>query len=162
MRSEISVAAIENGICVKIAGSGSMYESTFVRDLILRSLDESPNARAAVDLTECSYLDSTLLGCLITIHRKAGNRWVVAAQHDVVKKVLAPARLDTLLPITDTPPPRTSEYVPIEVPQVRAADMKPHLYECHARLAEIDGPLQAVFAKIAQQMKLEIEGSASK
>jgi anti-anti-sigma factor len=156
MNASISVAAIENGVCVKITGSGTMHESTFVRDLILRALNESPAARAAVDLSDCTYLDSTLLGCLISIHRKAGPRWTVAAKQDVVRKVLAAARLDKLLPIVDAPPPVTSAYVPVDVPQVRAADMKPHLYECHARLAEVEGPLQPVFARIAEQMKQEM------
>jgi len=156
MSAQIYVAPIERGICVQIVGKGSMHESAVVRDMVVQVLNSSPDARAVMDLTRCHYLDSTLLGCLITIHRVAGVRWKIVAPPDVVKSVLAPTRLDTLLPITDQLPQLLGEPVLLDITPSRLSDMTQHLYDCHARLAEIEGPLQPVFAKIARQMKSDL------
>ncbi len=157
MSAEIYVAPIDRGVCVQIVGRGSMHESTVVRNVITKVLHCNADARAVLDLTRCAYLDSTLLGCLITIHRNAGDRWTVVAPPDVVKSILAPTRLDSLLPIADRPPELTGEPVKLNVTPARVADMAEHLYDCHARLAEIEGPLQPVFAKIASQMRQDLQ-----
>lgn len=156
MKTVLSVATTQNGIYVKITGTGSMRESLFLKDLILRNLATCPDSQAWVDLTECTYLDSTLLGCLIGISQRFGTRFCIVAPPEVVQKILAPAGLDRLLPICQASPSLLSDVTPIELPQLPASDLRSHLYECHARLAEVPSPLQPIFAKIADQMKKEI------
>lgn len=158
MSSQVFVAPIQNGICLQIVGKGSMYESAFVRDAIVRVLQDDPEAYAVVDLSRCDYLDSTLLGCLITIHQVAGGRWRIVASQKVVDAVLKPTKLDRLLPISNESPVLQADPVELEIPPARLADMTRHLYDCHAQLAQVPGPLQSTFAKIAAQMKRELEG----
>lgn len=133
-----------------------MRESLFLKELILRTLETSPDSRAWVDLTECTYLDSTLLGCLIGIYRQVGERFCLVAPAETIQTILAPAGLDRLLPICQTSPTVVKDLTPIELPETQVSDLKSHLYECHARLAEIPGHLQPVFSRIAEQMKKEM------
>lgn len=162
MKTVLSAAATETGICVKITGTGSMRESVFLKDLILRHLENSPDSKVWVDLTECTYLDSTLLGCLIGISREAGSRLSLIVPPDVVQKLFVPAGLDRLLPIGQISPPFVNDFTEIQLPEIRESDLKSHLYECHARLAEIPGPLQPIFARIADRMKKEMTENPSK
>jgi anti-anti-sigma factor len=161
VKTVLSVAATESEICVKITGTGSMRESVFLKDLILRHLESSPDSKAWVDLTECTYLDSTLLGCLIGISREAGSRFGLIVPPNVVEKIFVPTGLDRLLPISQISPPFVNQFTEIQLPEIRTSDLKSHLYECHARLAEVSGPLQPVFAKIADRMKKEMTEKSS-
>lgn len=157
MPAKLFVAPTDDGLCVQIVGKGSLAESATVKQICAQTLACSSEARVTVDLTRCEYLDSTLLGCLISIHRLAGARWTVVAPEEVRKKVLAPTRLDQLLPISDTPPLLTGEPVTIPVLAAGHSEHSQHVYECHSNLAQIDGPLQPVFARLAEQMKRELQ-----
>ncbi len=157
MSSQVFVAPIENGICVQIVGKGSMHESAFIRDAIVKVLKNDPSAQAVIDLSRCDYLDSTLLGCLITIHKVAAGRWRIVAPQKVVDAVLKPTRLDSMLPITPDAPVLLADPVRLDIPPTRMTDLTTHLYECHAQLAQVPGPLQSVFSKIAEQMKRDLD-----
>lgn len=157
MPAKLYVAPTDDGLCVQIVGKGSMAESATVKQVCAQALACTPETHVTVDLTQCDYLDSTLLGCLISIHRLAGDRWSVVAPEDVRKKVLGPTRLDQLLPLTDTPPALTGEAVMIPVVPPGRGEQSQHVYECHNHLAQVEGPLQPVFARLAEQMKGELQ-----
>ena len=61
-----------------------------------------------VDLSHCDYLDSTFLGCLVSLHRTynrtSPHRFQVAASCDQRQKLLAPTHLDHLLDLTEVCP----------------------------------------------------------
>jgi hypothetical protein len=80
----------------------------------------------------------------------------VIASPEVRKKVLSPTRLDQVLPIVETVTPCIGAPVPLAIPTAAGSDMTQHIYECHAQLAEVEGPQQKTFAHIAEQMKREL------
>ncbi len=155
-----------NGYCLKVKGSGTMLFSSAVHDFVTRSFANGAES-VVVDLNECTYLDSTFLGCLITLHRQYNknqpHRFVIAADEAKVAQLLAPARLDTILPLTTSTPQCVGECVPITITNsAEKAAFAQHILECHQLLAEIPGPNQAKFAMIAQHMADELAGGAEK
>jgi hypothetical protein len=138
-----------------------MSESPALEELAARSLDGSCEATTlAVDLSRCDYLDSTFLGCLVSLHRKYNrtlpHRFQVAASRDKCQKLLAPTRLNHLLDVTDVCPEPIADVLEVSHPILASADLGRHLLECHRRLAELGGSQAASFRSIADQLAREL------
>ena len=163
--SSIQVAPTEQGCCVRVEGRGTMHESAAARDLALRVLGEWGARGSAVvvfDLTDCHYLDSTFLGCLVELYRMYGRaqpvRFRVAGPPERRKVLLGPTRLDAFIPATDAPPAVCGPWValPPLTAKGQDKDLLRHVMQCHRALAEVDSPMRAAFARIADQMEQEI------
>jgi hypothetical protein len=113
-----------------------------------------------VDLSQCDYLDSTFLGCLVSLHRRynqtALHRFQVAASCAQSQKLLAPTRLNHLLDLTEVCPKPIADVLEISRPFLPTADLGRHIMECHRRLAELGGPLAAPFRSAADQLASEL------
>jgi anti-anti-sigma regulatory factor len=177
--SAVHVARTDHGCCVRIEGRGTMKESPAVQEFVSRTLGAaSPDAAKAgavtVDLSSCEYLDSTFLGCLLGLYKRYGGKgaregsradpaapFAVAAPPDRIAKLFGSTRLDRLLQAEKEPPHVAGEWVPLTIdqPTLDKRDLTQHVLECHRRLAEVDGPQQAAFRRIAEQLERELAGA---
>ena len=178
--SALRVARTEGGCCVRVEGRGTMKESPAVQEFVVRTLTAAaaatPGAAPAagvvtIDLSACDYLDSTFLGCLLGLHKQfspkaagggAGeaelSAFAVAAPPERIAKLFGPTRLDRLIHPRSNVPCVAGEWVPLEVPTPVSdkRDLTLHVLECHRRLAEVEGPQQAAFLRIAEQLEREV------
>ena len=161
--SALKVARTPTGHCVRVEGRGTMRESRTASEFAARSL-AVPDATVVVDLSACDHLDSTFLGCLVEIQKRAGTssppRFLVSAPHDRVKKLLAPTKLDLVVKTTAQPPDVVGDYVVLPSADPASPDVMRHVMESHRRLAELGGPQQAAFAAIADSIEKELGGKA--
>jgi len=159
---KISVAPTADGCCVRIDGRGTMQESPAAKAIAAGTLKCAPASRVVVDLSNCDYLDSTFLGCLVQLFRdfgsKTDSRYYIAAPIERRKKLLGACHLDKIIPSLDAPPPIIGAWVPVPVPPVGSKDLMRHVMECHKLLAELDTPMRPAFVKIADQLQRELNG----
>lgn len=156
----LKVARTPGGHCIRVEGRGTMKESPTASQFALKAL-EAPGATLVVDLSGCEYLDSTFLGSLVEMQRRAGGgnppRFAVSAPPEVVKKLLGPTRLDAVLKSRPEPPQVVGEYLTLPAADPASPDVMRHVMECHRRLAELGGPQQAAFAAIADNLERELQ-----
>ena len=155
----LKVAGTREGYCVRIEGRGTMRESRCAAEFTAGPLAE-PGVSVVVDLSACEYLDSTFLGCIVDMHRRAGKekppRFTVFAPPEQVQKLLYPMRLDLVLKTTDRPPEVVGDYVTLPAAEPGTPEVMRHVMECHRLLADVGGPQKAVFTAIADNIEREL------
>jgi anti-anti-sigma regulatory factor len=166
--SLLKVARTPTGYCIRIEGRGTMRESPTAAEFASKAL-EAEGSSLVVDLSACEYLDSTFLGCLVEMKKRAGRattpRFGVSAPDDKVRKLLGPTKLDLVLRPTAEPPQVVGEVVTLPAADPASPDLMRHVMECHRLLAALGGPQQAAFAAIADNIQRELQqggGTAGK
>jgi anti-anti-sigma regulatory factor len=160
--SVLKVARTPTGYCLRVEGRGTMRESQSAAQFVAVPL-EREGASVVVDLSGCDHLDSTFLGCLVEMQRRAGGatpaRLLVSAPPEKVKKLLSPTKLDLVLKTTAEPPQVAGEFVSLPAAEPGTPDVMRHVMECHRLLAETGAPQKAAFAAIADSIEKELEKS---
>jgi anti-anti-sigma regulatory factor len=153
----LKFARTDAGYCLRIEGKGTMVQSRPAETFIGEALAIGESI-VVLDLSGCTYLDSTFLGCLLGLNRRFGaQRLRISAPTELTRKLFGPTRLDMVLHVTTDLPDPIGEFVEITSDAKDSTDMARHIMECHRRLADIPGPQQVAFAAIAQQMARELE-----
>ena len=160
-RSVLEVGRTSAGYVVRIEGRGSMHESPGLKALALEALDATPTTEFTVDLSDCEYLDSTFLGCLVGLHTKfnakSGRRRVrVAGSDDKLGRLFGPTGLERILPRHDGGAGVVNEWLTVPAADLDRDELGRHLIECHRRLAEVGGPQAGAFAAIADQLEHDL------
>jgi anti-anti-sigma factor len=159
--SILRVGRTASGFLVQVEGRGTMSESPALREFADQSLAGPPGpSTVVVDLSHCDYLDSTFLGCLLSLHRKYNrtlpHRFQVAASSDKRQRLLAPTHLVHVLDLMDACPELISDVLEVPRPRLLGEDLGRHVLECHRRLAELEGRGAAAFQSIADQLAREL------
>jgi anti-anti-sigma regulatory factor len=159
--SMLRVGRTASGFLVQVEGWGTLRESPALREFAVQSLDDPGGpSTVVVDLSHCDYLDSTFLGCLVSLHRKynrtSPHRFQVAASCDQCQKLLAPTHLNHLLDVTEVCPEPVSDVLEVSRPLLPTYDLGRHILECHRRLAELGGSQAASFRSIADHLAREL------
>src|SRR5262245_58198315 len=106
--TSLRVGQTDDGYIVRVEGRGTMRESPAAEVFARQALREEPARTVIFDLQACSYLDSTFLGCLITLHKEFKGlhppRFFVAAPAECRTRLLAPTFLDRYLNLLESPP----------------------------------------------------------
>jgi anti-anti-sigma regulatory factor len=156
----LKVARTASGYCIRVEGRGTLRESRSAVEFAARPLD-TPGTTLVVDLAACEHLDSTFLGCIVEMQRRAARagpgKFVVSAPPDKVRKLFGPTKLDAVLRFTADAPQVISEFVPMPAADPASPDVMRHVMECHRLLAELGGPQQAAFAAIADHLERELK-----
>ena len=159
-RSQIWACRTRTGYLIRVEGHGTMRESHAVQKFVAGTLSDD-TLTLSIDLNDAQFLDSTFLGCLVGLQKRWGQRkpgsFQVTATAEQVKKLLAPTRIHTMLTITDGADDVLGERVAITEGVKEPKDLGRHIMECHRRLAEIDGPDQNAFRRIADQLAEELD-----
>jgi anti-anti-sigma regulatory factor len=136
-----------------------MQHSPTARDLAVRAFESG--ASVVVDLSACTYLDSTFLGCLMELYRRYGKlqppRYSLYGSTESLKRVLGPTHIDRLIPALPEAPPLGGPWVEVKSQALEKREQLQHVLDCHRALAGVEGPMQAAFARIAQQIEKELE-----
>lgn len=157
MSSTLKAACTADGCVLRIEGRGTLKESHVARELAMRTLEGATGASMIFDLCDCEYLDSTFLGCLINLHKDFPGRFTIAAPPATCKKLLGPLRLDRILICNDTAPAASGEWVIIAIPPDDKKLLLTHVMQSHRLLSECDTPMKSQFARIADQMAVELQ-----
>jgi anti-anti-sigma factor len=161
--SLLKVALTDTGCIIRMEGQGTMVHSPAARDIALRTLEGDPAATVVFDLSACEYLDSTFLGCLMEVYRQTARsnppRYCITAPPELLKKLLGPTHIDRLIPALPAPPAARGQWFTILAQDIDKKTMMRHVMQCHRALAEVEGPMRGAFAKIADQMELELSKS---
>lgn len=161
-RSVLKVGRTTTGYVVRIEGRGSVHESPGLKALALEALDASPATDLTVDLSDCEYLDSTFLGCLVGLHsrfnaRSSDRRLRVAGSDEGLERLFGPTGLERILPRHEGGSSDVQTWLNVPAAELDRAELGRHLIECHRRLAEVGGPEAGTFTAIADQIERELE-----
>ena len=161
----LSVGRTPSGYCLRLQGRCTMAESPAAHEFADRTMREAGGA-LYVDVSDCTYLDSTFLGSLLDLHRRHGKcnptKMTLVATPDARKKLFEATHLHKVFNFADSAPGPIDAWVDLPCLANRApGEMAKHVMECHKRLAEVDGPNQASFAAVAQQLERELSKGAA-
>lgn len=155
----VRVGRTGSGYRIRVEGHGTMRESPAVHEFARQVLDGEPGA-LVMDLSACTYLDSTFLGNLVDLRRRydLGHppRFLLVAPPEVRKRLLAPNHLDSLFPFTERCPEVIGEDVELSPVTLGRDDLGLHVLETHRRLAEVEGPNQAAFREVVDRLSREL------
>ena len=156
----LNVAPTDNGCIIRIEGRGTMKESPAASAMANQTLAGDEHTVVVVDLSACTYLDSTFLGCLMNLYNHFGRgespRFFVAGPFEHRAALLHAVRLDTVIPSMEQPPAARGNRVPIAIDPVDKRQLSQHVMECHRALAKAEGPMSGAFNKIADQLEREL------
>ncbi len=158
--SHVKVSRSDDGFVIRIEDHGDFRDSEVFHDVAEQCLADGQSS-VAVDLTDCQYLDSTFLGCLVDCYKRFGrnkpDQFALAGSREHCKSLMAHTRLEKVLKIIDRPPKTSGEFETLPLKPMTRLGVGQHVLECHRQLAEIEGPQRAVFAGIADRMQRELE-----
>lgn len=144
---------------IRVAGRGTMRDSKSFRNMAAEVLDSPPSA-IVVDLERCDYLDSTFLGCLLSLHKRYNTaterRFSLLAGPVAQQRLLRACHLDRVFSYCDSSPEIASSWLPVPTLQPEARELGLHVMECHDELSEIDCPSAAAFRRVAEQLASEL------
>lgn len=101
MTVEITSNRVGSTAVVTPHGDVDLVTSPEFRTAVHAAIDDGADAMV-IDLTEAGFLDSTALGVLISVHRRLGDRLVVAAARPPVRRLFDITRFDTVLRLNDS------------------------------------------------------------
>ena len=151
------------GYLVRVEGRGTMRESLALQQFVMRcALAE--NLPVVVDLSATHYLDSTFLGCLVSLHRRCcrdaqSAHFTIAVSEQAKCKLLRPTRVDLVLTCIEACPEPVGDLVAITTLQIESRTFGRHVMQSHRQLAELGGADANAFADIAEQIARELRGS---
>lgn len=165
--SIIKVAAIPNGCCIRVEGRGTMQESQPASDIAVRTLESDPSAMVVYDLSACEYLDSTFLGGLVSLWRRFGGvresgggecspRYAIFACQQRRQKLFGACGIDRILPALPQPPPIIGQWYVLPAASHDPRELMRHVMQCHRALAQVECPMRAAFAKIADSIEKDL------
>ena len=163
-QSRIWAHRTADGYMVRVEGHGKMCESLALRRFVESTLCDN-SLSLCIDLNQAQYLDSTFLGCLIRLQKRwrqcqQGSFQIIATSQQV-ELLLAPSQLHRLLAISSEEKPRIGKEVPLETQKIEAESLGQHILECHRQLAEVEGPDQDVFRRVANQLANDLNDRSS-
>jgi anti-anti-sigma factor len=158
----LSVGPTRNGILIRVDGRGTAVASPTFERLVKDALQRDHDS-IGVDLTECEYLDSTFLGCLVTMHRKSrdvqGDPFVIVAPAAARRRLFHTARLDKVLRFVDQGEPLVGQTVDVEISSAERDEFGRHVANTHRALASLGGTEADKFEQIADSIERELGAS---
>lgn len=165
-RSKITVASFDLGVCIKVAGAGTMQESPLIHAFAERVLEQPDGGAVIVDLGACTYVDSTFLGGLVSLFKRHGGKAAPAARPDrftiyapapIRQTLFGTSRLDRVFSFIDHLPAVNTQSVPLEPSGSTSREELGHyIVECHRRLAELGGAEAENFGRVADAIAEEL------
>ena len=154
----LTIVPVEGGYLFQVAGRGTMKESPSVRDFISGALEDGVDV--TLELNQCTYLDSTFLGCLVMLQRRGtAGRFQVHASAEKRAELLEPSHIDKCLTFAGCAPEAAGEPVELVAANLQRTEFCGHLLETHRALAKLKGPSAATFGRIADQIASELQQS---
>ena len=156
MQSAIYVGRASQGLVVRVVGRGTMHESPAFRKLVEANL---PCNTVIFDATECEYLDSTFLGCLIGLQKsseQSSHAFLIAASPESRMKLFSLSSLNKYFDFIAPQLKLLDEFVLVDVDKLDAVALGRHVMRCHSVLAERGGSQAPAFRAIADRLAQEL------
>lgn len=153
----IAIQRTASGYLFRVAGRGTLRESPAVRDFVCGAIDDG--AQIIIDLSDCEYLDSTFLGCLVMMQQRGKTKdgsFRLFADQETRDRLFHTCRLDHLLQFADGLPETDGEPVRLEITELDRQEFCRHLVDAHEQLAELGGPSAETFRHIVEQLRQEL------
>jgi anti-anti-sigma factor len=136
-----------------------MRQSPTFREFVEQSVHRRDGSQVVVDVSECEYLDSTFLGCLIGLKKlceKDRSRFIIAANEQDKIRLFATSVLDRYLPFTNAAPPAATELIELDTPELDPKELGRHVMHAHRLLAGLDCRDADKFRSIADRLQEEL------
>jgi len=158
----LKIARIDGGYRVRVEGRGSAQESPALAAFVTQYLEACDRALVVVDLSACEHLDSTFLGCLVTLHQRCqeseGASFLTWADDDRRGKLLSPTRIDRVLEFAASAPETKGDDVCLGPRRLNEMEFGRHIMESHRALAGMPCAHAKLFQEIADQLDRELNG----
>jgi anti-anti-sigma factor len=158
--SGLTLGKTSDGYLIRVDGRGTAQQSpAFER--VIDDILQAGDGTVAIDLTECSYLDSTFLGCLVKLQRHSGqfrsDPLVIVAPPESRKRLFQRTKIEQVLHLVDQRPQLVGETLDVAIPDTDRREFGRHVAEAHRALAGLGGSQAEVFQRIAQQIEEELD-----
>jgi anti-anti-sigma factor len=161
MQTELFVGRVRGGAVVQVIGRGTMHESPAFRKLVEANLHCGP---VYFDASQCEYLDSTFLGCLIALQKtseQARGHFKIAASHETQLKLFSLSSLYKYFDFIEPDFREVQNLEPVDIDKLDPASLGRHVMQCHGTLAERGGREATAFRAIADRLAEELGDSPS-
>ncbi len=146
-----------------VRGEGTMDNGpalqTFMAELL--AIGSIEINHVFMDLSACTYMDSTFIGILLLINRRLKNTdskaLLIADANEYSRSVLLKTGLNRYLDFEQTSIPGTLEKIPISQVTLSQLEKAKLYYEAHHELCEINEANQKEFSFVVQLLKQEYE-----
>jgi hypothetical protein len=171
-RSKVTVACFDQagtrGVAIKVEGAGTMQESPVIHAFAERQLTQPDGGAVVIDLSACTYVDSTFLGGLVSLFKRHGTkitgpgsvpnaRFTIYAPGPARQVLFGTSRLDRVFCFIDHPPTVAAQSVPLQPSSSTSREELGHyIVECHRRLAELGGVEAETFGRVADAIAEEL------
>jgi len=158
--SSLSCATTDEGCIVRVIGKGTLTDSPAFRAFVHRYLSGDGSRTVTVDLSDCDYLDSTFLGCLIGLHKLGGeveSRLRFFDADNRCQRLFSTSMLHRYLNIVSSCPEPTDDFQKIPDCELDAREFGQHVMQCHKRLAAVGGEDSRVYQSIAEHLAKELD-----
>ena len=147
------------GYVISLCGRGTLQESPAFRDFASQCLDH--RRKVVVDLSDCVYLDSTFLGCLIGLHKRGlqlgKGMFRIFADQACRLRLLSTSGLHQFLDYVDQRPDTNGDCMSLEFGQFDAHALGRHVMNSHRLLADLGGEDADKFKSIADRLQRELD-----
>ena len=154
--SELHVGHFDKGIILRVVGRGTMQESPAFRAVV----EQSPAAVVVFDATQCDYVDSTFLGCLIWTKKACetppARQFLIAASPATRVRLFTTSSLAHYFDFLDTCPEPLEPLVKLDVEKLDPAVLGRHVMRCHELLADLGGDKADAFRRVADRLAAEL------
>jgi anti-anti-sigma regulatory factor len=145
---------------IRVNGRGTSVTSATFERLVADGLREG-NESVVVDLTDCEFLDTTFLGCLVTMHRRSldlpGDPFVIIAPAATRARLFHTAHLDRVLRFVEQSEPLIGEMVAVEISEAGRHELGRHVAQAHRALASLGGGEAGEFKEIADSVERDLD-----
>ncbi len=162
MPSKFLIGHLSDGLVIRVVGCATMRESPAFRAAVEPNLDAG---NVLFDATQCDYVDSTFLGCLIGIKKAcellSSRRFVIAACAATRIKLFSTSSLDRYFDFIDACPEPLDHFVTLDIEKIEPQELGRHIMHCHERLANMGGPNALAFRAVADHLANELDQKTS-
>jgi anti-sigma B factor antagonist len=142
-------------VTFQVEGRGTMNQSLPLRRCAERCLKNGTN-RVCVDLARCTYMDSTFLGTLLTLHKtltqNPGGELILIAPSLACSKILQQMGLADVFPPGAVELPADVTWTELAGEDADPGSFKRNIAQAHEELANLPGPAGEQFKAVVRCM----------
>lgn len=155
----LEVGRWADGFVVRVVGRGTLRESPTFKEFVVQCLQHRGKT-VLVDLSQCDYLDSTFLGCLIGLQKQTAadrSRFVIVADSATRLRLFSTTLLDHVLSsISDCTIPE-GMFQPLDIRDLDKCELGTHVAQAHRCLASTGCEDSEAFRSIAESLEEELD-----
>lgn len=158
-----AVGLTRESLVIRVEGHATREHSPAFVTSISAIVERSCGQRLVIDLDSCQFLDSTFLGCLVVLYRRARSRMCICATAPQREQLFSSARIDRLIPVlppdhVDSP----ADWQDISITHdCDEEELVRNVAVAHRCLAGIEGPHAGIYRDVADQLESELESRTS-